>query len=575
MSFLGRAAERVARLSIGQAFCIQVCSGAGRLTAGLRACGMKDSFPVDARVEGAVCPIVSLDLSRADGQKHFLSLLNEPSLVYVHLSPPCGTAVRTAEAALRDDLHPHGRPSLKGADKVRVNQANRLFEFFARACKIMYMRGILFSVEGPLQSFLWSTTWWREFLADVPIFVTTLHQCMFGHPRKKATLLLHTLPEFLCLQRACDGKHKHEAWAFAKASAEMSYPWDLAREMSSLVRKQLLDLGCSDAPQRLQDLDNIITGSRAFTGVQANKRVLPLVPEFKLRLQISGCCDPQALDGLVRKQVLTQPWIPPEGAVLSVDMPSVPAGSKLLSISTQGVQPDAESGLGSPEARSPRGSLLSCPAFGLKPQGDVIPSGAHVPSCPTSGPVQPDAEMGLGSPEFIPPRGSLPPRPAFGLKPQGDVVPSSVHVPTCPTSGPNPQGDVVPLGVLSRPPGENEPACEKLAYEAMSHYPSGRLSSEAVYRVLSQTPEVLPARTRGTRTDASHQWFSGGYGHGPMVGVRNSTLRFPWTTALACRYVREKAPWHRFGAVAFTINLLSEAHVDSHNDASSYNLLLP
>ena len=133
---------------------------------------------------------MSLDLSRADGQKHFLSLLNEPSLVYVHLSPPCGTAVRTAEAGLRDDLHPHGRPSLKGADKVRVNQANRLFEFLARACKVMYMRGILFSIEGPLQSFLWSTTWWREFLADVPIFVTTLHQCMFGHPRKKATVLL-------------------------------------------------------------------------------------------------------------------------------------------------------------------------------------------------------------------------------------------------------------------------------------------------------------------------------------------------------------------------------------------------
>ena len=172
-------------------------------------------------------------------------------------------------------------------------------------------------------------------------------------------------------------------------------------------------------------------------------------------------------------------------------------------------------------------------------------------------------------------RGSLLPCPAFGIKPQGDVVPSGVHVPSCPTSGPNPQGDVVPLGVLSHPPGEDAPACEKLAYEAMSHYPSGSLSPEAVFRVLSQTPEVLPARTRGARTDASHQWFSGGYGHGPMVGVRNSTLRFPWTTALACRYVREKAPWHRFGAVAFTVNLLSEAHVDSHNDASSYNLLLP
>ena len=105
--------------------------------------------------------------------------------------------------------------------------------------------------------------------------------------------------------------------------------------------------------------------------------------------------------------------------------------------------------------------------------------------------------------------------------------------------------------------------------------PIRKLSFKAVYHVLSQTPEVLPARTRGARTDASHQWFSGGYGHGPMVGVRNSTLRFPWTTALACRYVREKAPWHRFGAVAFTVNLLSEAHVDSHNDPKSCNLILP
>ena len=366
----------------------------------------------------------------------------------------------------------------------------------------------------------------------------------------------------------------------------MSYPWDLAREMSSLVRKQLLDLGCSDTPQRLQDLDNIITGSRALTGVQGNKRVLPLVPEFKLRLQVCGCCDPQALSGLVRKQVLTQPWVPPAGAVLSVDMPSVPAGSKLLSISTQGVQPDADSGLGSPEARSPGVSLLPCPALGLKPQGDVIPSGVHVPSCPTSGLVQPDAAMGLGEPQgdvvsssvhvpTCPTSGPNPQGDVVPLGPQGDVVPSNVHVPTCPTSGPNPQGDVVSLGVLSRPPGEDEPACEKLAYETMSQYPSGRLTSEAVYRVLSQTPEVLPARARGTHTDASHQWFSGAYGHGPMVGVRNSTLRFPWTTALACRYVREKAPWHRFGAVAFTVNLLSEAHVDSHNDASSYNLLLP
>ena len=59
--------------------------------------------------------------------------------------------------------------------------------------------------------------------------------------------------------------------------------------------------------------------------------------------------------------------------------------------------------------------------------------------------------------------------------------------------------------------------------------------------------------------------------HGPMVGIRNSTRAFPWTTALACRYVREKAPGHTFGALAFTVNVLSEPHVDSHNAETSCN----
>jgi len=94
VTYLGRGADKVKLLHLTEAFCIQVCSGAGRLTAGLRACGMKDSFAVDSRVEGAVCPLVSLDLSQAEGQKHFMSLLNEPSLVYVHMSPPSGTAIR-------------------------------------------------------------------------------------------------------------------------------------------------------------------------------------------------------------------------------------------------------------------------------------------------------------------------------------------------------------------------------------------------------------------------------------------------------------------------------------------------
>ncbi|CAE7620298.1 unnamed protein product [Symbiodinium sp. CCMP2592] len=130
-------------------------------------------------------------------------------------------------------------------------------------------------------------------------------------------------------------------------------------------------------------------------------------------------------------------------------------------------------------------------------------------------------------------------------------------------------------GVLAQPPPADAQKCEHLAYEIMSRRQPGELTADDMFEVLSQTPEVLPARARGIQTEDSHQWFSGGYSHGPMVGVRNSTLRCPWTTALACRYVREQAPWHRFGAIAFTVNLLAEPHVDAHNDPNSNNLVLP
>ncbi|CAE7922217.1 unnamed protein product, partial [Symbiodinium necroappetens] len=39
-------------------------------------------------------------------------------------------------------------------------------------------------------------------------------------------------------------------------------------------------------------------------------------------------------------------------------------------------------------------------------------------------------------------------------------------------------------------------------------------------------------------------------------------------------YVRERAPWHPFGALAFTLNLCSDPHVDSHNEPSSSNLVM-
>ena len=179
---------------------------------------------------------------------------------------------------------------------------------------------------------------------------------------------------------------------------------------------------------------------------------------------------------------------------MSVALPCVPAGSKLLSISTQGVQPDAVSGFSSPEVSPLWVPVPPCPTSNPKPQSDLVPSrvlslppGADAHECDSTQGVQPDAVSGFSSPK---------------------VSPLWVPVPPCPASDPKPQSDLVPSGVLSLPPGADAHECEMLAYQAMSQYPPGNLPTEVVYDVLRKR-SFLPGpveprpmqRTSGSQGD--------------------------------------------------------------------------
>ena len=188
--------------------------------------------------------------------------------------------------------------------------------------------------------------------------------------------------------------------------------------------------------------------------------------------------------------------------------------------------------------------------------------------------VDPDASEGSSALEVSPPPYVNPDAAEGSSAPE--VSPPGSRVLLASLSPPEPQELLgQSMGCLSSPPGDQDQACEHRAYEVMSNTPAGRLTSDALLQVLMLTPDIAPRRARGERSADSHHWFTGAYMHGPMVGVRNSTRSFPWTTALACRYVREKAPWHAFGALAFTVNVLSEPHVDSRNAETSCNLVLP
>lgn len=148
-------------------FCIEFCSGSGGLTAALRAHGFRQSFGVDnASLKRPKAPILQVDLSTPACRPLLSRWLASPSLCYIHVGPPCGTAARARERRmsrtahgpppLRSAIFPDGLPDLSGFDKARVVRANALYATTAWLAveahsRDVLLRDVLFTaIFGPL-----------------------------------------------------------------------------------------------------------------------------------------------------------------------------------------------------------------------------------------------------------------------------------------------------------------------------------------------------------------------------------------------------------------------------------------
>ena len=71
----------------------------------------------------------------------FWDIIREGNIEYVHFAPPCGTASAARNIRrrfidpkpLRTAAHPDGLPDLQGTDRIRLDLANELYRFVARA----------------------------------------------------------------------------------------------------------------------------------------------------------------------------------------------------------------------------------------------------------------------------------------------------------------------------------------------------------------------------------------------------------------------------------------------------------
>ena len=134
---------------------------------------MADSLGVDHKLQTSLpAPVLSLDLQQSSAREIVMTIFDSPNLVYVHLAPPCGTASRAREIRrskhdpkpARSEAFPDCVPDLLRTDPVlhkRVMLANALYRLTGELFREAHNRGIFCSVENPLRSHMWETSYLR------------------------------------------------------------------------------------------------------------------------------------------------------------------------------------------------------------------------------------------------------------------------------------------------------------------------------------------------------------------------------------------------------------------------------
>ena len=118
---------------------------------------------------------------------------------------------------------------------------------------------------------------------------------------------------------------------------------------------------------------------------------------------------------------------------------------------------------------------------------------------------------------------------------------------------------------------------EELAHAA---YGVNKITWEQLQRLFDLLPADDPKRKFQHECDDRHalpakMFTVGGYIHGPWSGLRKQTAQFPWLCSMLTGIVRHVYPSLRFTTITLLRNVQSNMHCDSHNDASTYNIVLP
>lgn len=326
---------------------IEFFAGTGTLTSVARVFGLSNSFGVDkSQKRNTRAPVVSVDLCDEQGQTLVSQWLQSGLVCWVHLAPPCGTAsqarniptgAKNEPKPLRTSEEPCGIEGLQGTEKLRVDSANKLYEWSCNVFTQCCANNIIVTLENPRSSLFWATPWWIMVQKFCSVFSGDFQACMLGSSRPKWSRFVSNIIEIEQLSIECDGQHQHAPWGKAvcpetgklvwATSLEAAYPRLLCVAVVQIVLSKLETLNVEMPPASFahihEDPNLAVKHLQIVLQKQPRgQRVPPIVPQFSEVKVIE--CNLNESPPCQLLQKLAQPF------------QHVPTGSKLLRRTFQG-----------------------------------------------------------------------------------------------------------------------------------------------------------------------------------------------------------------------------------------------
>lgn len=245
---------------------------------------------------------ITLDLTQEHGKDLSRRLFDTKSCRAVIMEPPCGTASRAREKVravkrgrsskdepvpLRSDEFPEGLLGLPDHERMLVEKANVLYEFYAEVAQRALKEGIPFCIENPWRSYMWSLPYMKHLLETEGVMDTIFSMCMHadeGVKRDKKARLVHNVEAMKELEARCDGSHEHGSWGLVEhegkhvyaTALERVYPYTLARKPAAAL------IQASEGEDQGNKRQDMKEQRKQQVGKQPRgKKAAVLVPEFK------------------------------------------------------------------------------------------------------------------------------------------------------------------------------------------------------------------------------------------------------------------------------------------------------